>query len=338
MPDSATAPASAPDSATMPIFRARRLGHVNFFVDDLQRSTEFYNSTCGLALEFVEAGLKASFLGTGNTPHDVGCIETTKGKDRFGRDGHLQLPKEVGVKPGLNHLAWEIDNEAELIASYDRCVEAGLSIGRLADHQIAHSIYMRDPDGNVAEFYVDTIRDWRSVLHGELDLITSVWKPKSQPPNPEPLYDPAPELRVVEHALFHPRRLARAVLVTPQLDRLLEFYTGVAGLSRMGGRNGVHELCGTDGRNGAHLVIVPAANGIEPGLHHFSLELEHEAALSAAADALDARGTPIDRRILAASKRSIFLRDPDGQRVEMFCKAKGVPSSEPHRPLDPYLL
>jgi catechol 2,3-dioxygenase len=338
MPPTATAPASAPESAAKPIFRARRLGHVNFFVDDLKRSTEFYNSTCGLALEFVEAGLKASFLGTGNTPHDVGCIETTKGKDRFGRDGHLQLPKDVGVRPGLNHLAWEIDNEAELIESYDRCLAAGLAIGRLADHQIAHSIYMRDPDGNVAEFYVDTIRDWRSVLHGELDLITSVWDPKSKPPNGEPLYDPAPELRVVDDATFHPRRLARGVLATRQPDRLLEFYTGVAGLSRTGGRNGVHELSGTEGCNGPHLVIVAAAGGIEPGLHHFSLELDDEAALDAAADALVARGTSVDRRIAIASKRSIFLRDPDGQRVEMFCKARGAQASEAQRPLDPYLI
>ncbi|MGH7003774.1 MAG: VOC family protein, partial [Alphaproteobacteria bacterium] len=182
-------PVSATASVNEPIFCSRRLGHVNFFVDDLKRSTEFYNSTCGLALEFVETGLKASFLGTGNTPHDVGCIETTKGRDRHGRDGHLQLPKEVGARPGLNHLAWEIDNEADLIASYDRCLEAGVAISRLADHQIAHSIYIRDPDGNLAEFYVDTIREWRSVLHGDVDLITSVWNPKAKPPNSEPLYD-----------------------------------------------------------------------------------------------------------------------------------------------------
>ncbi len=95
-------------TAATPVFRSRRLGHVNFFVDDLDKTTRFYRDVCGLALEFSEVGLKATFLGTGNTPHDVGCIETTKGRDRYGKDGHLQLPKEVGVKPGLNHLAWEV--------------------------------------------------------------------------------------------------------------------------------------------------------------------------------------------------------------------------------------
>jgi catechol 2,3-dioxygenase-like lactoylglutathione lyase family enzyme len=121
-------------------------------------------------------------------------------------------------------------------------------------------------------------------------------------------------------------------------ERLLDFYTRVAGLRRTGGRGGVHELSGTAGSNGAHLVIVPAANGLEPGLHHFSLELDDAAALDAAADALALRGVPIDRRVAVASKRSVFLRDPDGQRVEMFCKARGAQAAEPQRPLDPYLI
>jgi catechol 2,3-dioxygenase len=311
-------PVTAIASSNGPIFRTRRLGHVNFFVADLERATDFYHSTCGLALEFIETGLKASFLGTGNTPHDVGCIETTKGKDRFGRDGHLQLPREVGANPGLNHLAWEIDNEVELIAGYERCLKAGVPISRLADHQIAHSIYMRDPDGNVAEFYVDTIRDWRSVLHGEVDLITSVWDPKAKQPTPEPLYDPAPALRLVETAPFHPRRLASCTLVTRRPDRLAEFYTKVAGLRSLEERDGHHTLCGSDDRHGAHLTIVPAAKGLEPGLKYFSLELESEHALDAAESEIAARKVPVDRRVSGSAKRSVFLLDPDGQRVEMF--------------------
>src|SRR4029077_15374675 len=127
-------------SAAAPVFRSRRLGHVHLFVDDLDRSTRFYNSVCGLALEFRELGLRASFLGTGHTPHDLGMIETTKGRDRYGKDGHLQLPKEAGVRVGLNHIAWEIDNEVELVEGYRRARARGLKIARLADHQVAHSI------------------------------------------------------------------------------------------------------------------------------------------------------------------------------------------------------
>jgi catechol 2,3-dioxygenase len=96
-------------------FRPRRLGHVNLWVDDLARSEQFYNSLCGLTVEFTEPDLVATFLGTGHTPHDLGMIQTTKGVDRYGRNGLLQLPGAIGLKPGLNHLAWELVNEKALI-------------------------------------------------------------------------------------------------------------------------------------------------------------------------------------------------------------------------------
>jgi catechol 2,3-dioxygenase len=301
-----------------PIFRTRRLGHVNFFVDDLARSTAFYNSVCGLALEFVETGLKASFLGTGHTPHDVGCIETTKGQDRRGKDGHLQIPKEVGARPGLNHLAWEIDNEAELVAAYRRCRAAGLKINRLADHQIAHSIYMQDPDGNTVEFYVDTVKEWRSVLHGEVDLITSVWDPEAKPPNPEPLYDIAPERREVATAPIHPWRLSHAVLASNDPARLAEFYRDVAGLRPSAPHGGAHVLRGQHHGYDRSLIIV-ARNGSEgSGLHHFAFELADVAALEAGEEKLARQHLEIERDVATAVKRSFFIRDPDGQRVEFF--------------------
>jgi catechol 2,3-dioxygenase len=301
-----------------PIFRTRRLGHVNFFVDDLARSTAFYNSVCGLALEFVETGLKASFLGTGHTPHDVGCIETTKGQDRRGKDGHLQIPKEVGAKAGLNHLAWEIDNEAELVAGYRRCRAAGLKINRLADHQVAHSIYMHDPDGNTIEFYVDTVKDWRSVLHGELELITTIWDPDAAPPNPEPAYDEAPERHEVAAAPIHPWRLSHAVLASADPARLAAFYRDVAGLRPVSENGAVHVLRGSHDGYGCSLVIVPGNGAQGSGLHHFALELAGPEAVDTGAEALARRNVAIERRLETATKHSLFLRDPDGQRVEFF--------------------
>ncbi len=322
-------------AAAEPIFRARRLGHVNFFVDDLARSTEFYNSVCGLALEFVETGLKASFLGTGHTPHDVGCIETTKGQDRRGKDGHLQIPKEVGAKAGLNHLAWEIDNEAELVASYHRCRAAGIKFNRLADHQIAHSIYMQDPDGNVIDFYVDTVKEWRAVLHGELELITSAWNPEAAPPNPEPLYDTAPERRDVPAAPIHPWRLSHAVLVSPDAPRLAAFYRDVAGLRIVDQRGGAYVLRGIHEAYGRSLVIVPQNGSAGSRLHHFSLEMSGTDALDAGARELQRRRIAVEREVATGAKRSLFVRDPDGQRIEFFAAARGGDGAGQS---DPYMV
>ena len=149
------------------VFEPRRLGHVNLWVDDLTRSERFYSETCGLAVEFWETDLVATFLGTGNTPHDLGMIQTTGGEARYGLDGVLQIPAGVGTTRGLGHMAWELANEVELVNGYQQLLELGVEPEMTVDHQIAHSIYIRDPDGIQIEFYCDTVHDWAAVLHGE---------------------------------------------------------------------------------------------------------------------------------------------------------------------------
>ena len=67
-------------SNTASYFRPRRLGHVNIWVDDLKRSERFYNECCGLTIEFSEPDLIATFLGTGQTPHDLGMMEADTAK------------------------------------------------------------------------------------------------------------------------------------------------------------------------------------------------------------------------------------------------------------------
>jgi catechol 2,3-dioxygenase len=302
-----------------PVFTPRRLGHVNLIVDELNRSTRFYNQVCGLALEFTEVGLKANFLGTGNTPHDVGMIECTHGQDRHGRDGHLQIPAAAAAHVALNHIAWEMATEADLVAGFTRARNAGLAIGRTADHQIAHSVYMHDPDGNMVEFYADTVKDWRGVLHGEVDLITSRWDPATSTPSTEPLHDPSPEVRQVPEAPLHPQRLTHAVLATNNVAAMRTFYERVGGLTVVFATPD-DELALFRGSHAGyryHLAIVAAPPGAKPGLHHFSFEVESEA-LDRAAAGLATHGFTLERKVDGPLKRSLFLIDPDGFRVEFF--------------------
>jgi hypothetical protein len=49
---------------------------------------------------------------------------------------------------GPNHIAWEIENEVALVDGYHRARARNAPVHRLADHQIAHSIYLADPDGS----------------------------------------------------------------------------------------------------------------------------------------------------------------------------------------------
>ena len=298
-------------------FRPRRLGHVNLWVDDLQVSEDFYHQQCGLTVEFTEPDLIASFLGTGQTPHDLGMIQKTGGVDRYGRDGLLQLPGTIGVDVGLNHLAWELENEADLVAAYKNLVDHEIPLDITVDHQVAHSVYMFDPDGNYNEFYCDTVENWREVLHGEMDLITSQWNPLEADGFTEGRYDRNPTLRVVEQAPLHPQRVTHAVIQTADIERLSKFYVEIAGLNIVSEESGVLYFNGTHDNYGYNLIIVPAD---KPAYGHAAFELADETALEQAEQGLAKAGVTPKFVVDLPWKRSMFLSDPDGLMSEWYVR------------------
>jgi catechol 2,3-dioxygenase len=301
-------------------FRPRRLGHANLWVKDLKTSEQFYNKVCGLTVEFTEPDLVASFLGTGHTPHDLGMIETTKGEARYGRGGLLQIPAGVGTKRGLNHIAWELENEAELVTGIRRIKKEIPDLGaRTVDHQVAHSIYLHDPDGNYIEFYCDTVKDWRTVLHGDMDLITSAWDPEAAEPFTDGRYDPNPDIRVVDGAPVHPRRVTHVVFCTTDVARMVEYYGRVGGMMPIWSAKDGAAVClrGSLDTYRYNLAIVRAA---APSYHHVSFELADAGKVDAAETALTHAGIAIERSIDHPSKRSIFLIDPDDMRIEFYAR------------------
>ncbi len=301
-------------------FNPRRLGHVNLWVDDLQASEQFYNHVCGLNLEFTEPDLEATFLGTGHTPHDLGMMRTTRGVDRYGRNGLLQLPGSIGLKPGLNHLAWELENEAELVAAWKNLRDNNVEMDMTVDHQVAHSVYIFDPDGNYNEFYCDTVTDWRNVLKGEMELITTRWDPEAEEPFTEGRYDTSPLLRRVESAPIHPYRITHAVLQTAQLEAAKEFYTRIAGLTVSYADEQVVYLNPSLESYEHALVLV---RGDVPAYHHAAFQLNSEAELEEALTLLRN-----DRHVIVEEtdlpwKRSFFIRDPDGLLSEWYVPRQG---------------
>jgi catechol 2,3-dioxygenase len=304
------------------LFRPRRLGHANLWVEDLKRSESFYNRVCGLTIEFWEPDLVATFLGTGNTPHDLGMIQTTGGKARYGRNGLLQIPEGVGVHVGLGHLAWELENEVQLVDAYQRARRAEVKLDLTVDHQVAHSVYLFDPDDNYMEYYCDTVKDWRKILHGEMELITSAWTPGETEPSSESLCEENPELRFNPDSPVHPRRVTHGVLLTDNLERLTRFYTTVGGLGIVHRDDGVVWLRGSLPRYLYNLVICQrrGAPGEPAGFHHVSFELENEAAVETAERELRQRGIEPEKTIDHPTKRGFFLLDPDGLRSEYYAR------------------
>ena len=56
-------------------FKPRRLGHVNLFVGDLEKSTSFYTEVAGIELVRREPGIDAVFVSNGNTHHDIALMQ-----------------------------------------------------------------------------------------------------------------------------------------------------------------------------------------------------------------------------------------------------------------------
>ncbi len=302
-------------------FRPRRLGHVNLWVEDLARSERFYNRTCGLSVEFREPDLVATFLGTGHTPHDLGMIQTTKGVDRYGRNGLLQLPGSIGLKPGLNHLAWELQNEKALVDAFRNLKANQITTDITVDHQVAHSVYIFDPEGNYNEYYCDTIKDWRLVLRGDMELITSAWDPDSAEGFTESRIDENPELRFIDDAPIHPQRLTHAVLRSKQIAALEDFYTRIGGLTvaarhHVDGREVIY-FASSLPTYAHNLVII---DGEEARFGSSAFEVKDEDELQKAVGKVRAHGTPIDRVVDLPWKAAFFLRDPDGLLSEFYVR------------------
>ena len=128
------------------------LGHIVYYVRDLERSLAFYRDVVGLELVGRIFGGRAAMLTGGSTHHELLLIGVGDA------NGPLQ-----GRRVGLYHAGWKIGETIdELRARYRRIDELGYAIDGLSDHTISQSIYLRDPDGNEVELYVDNPAfDWR---------------------------------------------------------------------------------------------------------------------------------------------------------------------------------
>ncbi len=304
-------------------FRPRRLGHVNLWVEDLERSIRFYEQVCGIEFVRRERDILIGFHSNGNTHHDVGVIETSKGFDRVGRDGRVQIPATRGTKVGLNHLGWEMENEAELVAAYYRAKALLPGPFRTVDHLISHSMYINDPDGNSHEFYADALNDWRQIYNLEReDEISGAWNPESQPPSPEPRYNVDPPIRRVESAPVHPGALASATITTFNFDAMSEFFINTAGLTlsseqRAGARSA---LFGGTARR-VSLQLQEVSNGERTGLRRFSFSLLEDFELLKLQERCRQFSLQPPRPFEDDRSKGVLLTDPDGFEMELLLSA-----------------
>lgn len=129
------------------------LGHVVFYVRDLETSLRFYHQAVGLEIKGKIFNGRAALLSGGRTHHELLLIQIGEA------DGPLH-----GKRIGLYHVGWKIGECLDdLKVARDRLHELGYEIDGRSDHTVSQSLYLRDPDGNEVELFVDNPAiDWEN--------------------------------------------------------------------------------------------------------------------------------------------------------------------------------
>jgi catechol 2,3-dioxygenase len=130
--------------------RIHELGHIVFYVSNLNESLHFYRDILGFRHIGGEKGF--AVFSSGRTHHELLLIEV----------GGERAPK-MFLKPGFYHAGFKIGTtDDELRDAYAELRSCGVTIVGTGDHTVTHSVYIEDPDGNELELYVDVSEVWKT--------------------------------------------------------------------------------------------------------------------------------------------------------------------------------
>ncbi len=138
------------------------VGHVHLKVADLERALRFWRDVLGFEVT-QRMGAGAAFLSAGGYHHHIG-LNTWESR------GGAPPPVR---STGLYHVAVRYPDRASLADALRRLRAAGIPLEGAADHGVSEALYLRDPDGNGVELYVDRPRErWPRDADGSLAMVT----------------------------------------------------------------------------------------------------------------------------------------------------------------------
>jgi catechol 2,3-dioxygenase len=124
--------------------------------------------------------------------------------------------------------------------------------------------------------------------------------------------------------MIQAKRLGHVVLNVRDAAKSKEFYTRTLGLRVAHEDLARGTVFLSFGREHHDLALFQMATGeppeaSQPGLHHMAWQLGNFEELQAAYKELKAIGVPVESTIEHNVTRSVYFRDPDGNRVELYC-------------------
>jgi catechol 2,3-dioxygenase len=131
-----------------PLGRARQLGHIVLYVSDLERSLTFYRDILCWPTVPHPGNLPIAVLRAADIHHDLLLIEVDS----------TALPIPPKPRLGMYHFGVQVgDSDDDLRAILSRLAthpDIATLVGA-TDAGFIHSLYLKDPDGNEVELYVD---------------------------------------------------------------------------------------------------------------------------------------------------------------------------------------
>lgn len=139
------------------------VGHIHLTVSDLERALGFYRDLLGFEVS-ARYGDSAVFLSAGGYHHHIG-LNTWAGPGA--------TPPPSG-HTGMYHVAFLYPSRHELALVLQKLLVAQYPIDGSADHDVSEAVYLRDPDGNGIELYVDRPRsEWKVGNDGLVEMVTA---------------------------------------------------------------------------------------------------------------------------------------------------------------------
>lgn len=122
--------------------------HINLKTTRLQEMIDWYGAVCGV--EVLHQDEFGAWMSNDDANHRVALLAFPNFTDDPDKETHT----------GLHHSAFEYASFEDMMASYARLREAGITPAICLDHGMTFSYYYADPDGNNVELQVDVFGDW----------------------------------------------------------------------------------------------------------------------------------------------------------------------------------
>ena len=122
--------------------------HVNLKTTRLQEMIDFYRTLVGAEVVFQDQ--VGAWLSNDGANHRVALLAFPNFVDDAEKD----------TRTGMHHSAFEYASFDELMSTYVRLRDDGITPAICLDHGMTFSYYYADPDGNNVELQVDNFGDW----------------------------------------------------------------------------------------------------------------------------------------------------------------------------------